>query len=546
MRRRSPLLLIGALAIATSLVVGPAATAGPETPSAGTVVFIHEQEPPNLQGPWVGNNLYATSLVLNNIWMGGQIRNDKAELVPVLFDGKPSIVRQNPLTARFKFKQTAVWSDGRPVTCADLRATWQVFVNPQNNPISRSGYEDIRTVSCRGKSGTVVFKVRYADWESLISQSPLYAAHVIAGKNMNEMFLNSVPISSGPWRFQSWQRGVQLTVVKNNRFRAGPQMKLDRVVFRYILDTNARFQALKSGEGQVMEPQPQLQIADFLNDDDFVVKRKIGYKWEHIDIQYGPQGHPALKLPYVRQALITGINRAQVAATLYKEIAPGLPPLQSHMFKPFESSYKQNWSKWKFNQQKVIQLLKGKGCTGGPDRPSAGNDDVFSCPNVGKLSFRFFTTTGNQLRALTFEIVQRQLKSVGIELVPRFQTAGTLFGTTLIARDWDLMLFGWTGTPSSPITIKDLYACAGEQNYMTYCNRKLSTILNRVEVTLDGNERAKMLNDGELRYMVNDVPSIPMFAQPVFTITSKKIRGPVVNPTNEGSPWNVSSWTTAE
>ena len=41
-------------------------------------------------------------------------------------------------------------------------------------------------------------------------------------------------------------------------------MKLYRLVFRYILDTNARFQALKAGEGQVMEPQPQLQIADFL------------------------------------------------------------------------------------------------------------------------------------------------------------------------------------------------------------------------------------------------------------------------------------------
>ena len=65
----------------------------------------------------------------------------------------------------------------------------------------------------------------------------------------------------------------------------------------------------------------------------------------------------------------------------------------------------------------MISTLKGHGCTGGPDKPSAGNDKIFSCPNVGKLSFRFHTTTGNQLRALTFEIIQRQLKSVGIELV---------------------------------------------------------------------------------------------------------------------------------
>jgi peptide/nickel transport system substrate-binding protein len=543
MRKRSILLFVGALAIVASLVVGPAATAGPESANAGTVVFIHDQEPPNLQAGWVGNNLYATSLVLNNIWYGGQIRDAKGDLVPRLFTAKPKVVKNSPLTVSFAYKPQAVWSDGKPVTGADFRATWQVYINPQNNVISRTGWEDIRSVSVKGKRVTVVFKTRYADWESLVSSGP-YAAHVIAGKNMNEQFLNSLPISSGPWRFQSWQKGVQLTVAKNPRFRAGPQMKLDRLVFRYILDTNARFQALKSGEGQVMEPQPQLQIADFLKDSNFAVDRKIGFAWEHIDIQFGPKGHPALKLPYVRQALITGSNRAQVAATLYKEIAPGLPPLQSHMFKPFESSYKQNWKKWRFSQQRVIQILKGKGCTGGPDRPSGGNNDIFSCPNVGKLSFRFFTTTGNQLRALTFEIIQRQLKSVGIELVPRFQVAGTLFGTTLPSEDWDLMLFTWVGSPATPITIKDLYGCGGDQNNMNYCNRKFSNILNQVSTTLDAKQRAAMLNAAELKYMVNDIPSIPIYARPVFVIRNKKVAGPAVNPTAEGSPWNVSGWTT--
>ena len=544
MRKRSLLLLVGALAITASLVIGPAATAGPERVSAGTVVFIHDQEPPNLQSGWVGNGLYATALVTNNIWYGGQIRDAKGDFVPRLFEARPKVAKSKPLTISFKFKQNAVWSDGKPVTCADYKATVAVYVNPQNNVISRTGWEDIKSITCKGKAGVVVFKTQYADWESLISTG-VYAAHAIAGKNMNELFLNSIAISSGPWLFSSWQKGVQITVVKNSKFKAAPTMKLDRVVFRYILDTNARFQALKAGEGQVMEPQPQLQIADFLSDSNFVVDRKIGYAWEHIDVQFGPKGHPALKAPYVRQALITGMNRAQVAATLYKEIAPGLPPLQSHMFKPFESTYKQNWARWKFNQAKVIASLKAKGCTGGPDKPTAGNTNIFSCPGVGKLSFRFSTTTGNQLRALTYEIIQRQLKSVGIELVARFQAAGTLFGTTLPSGDWDLLMFTWVGSPDTPITIKDLYACGGEQNYMNYCNRKFSAVMNTVATTLDSSERANMLNAAELKYMVNDIPSIPVYARPVFVIRAKKVSGPVVNPTQEGSPWNANTWTTS-
>ena len=544
MRKTSLLALVGVLAIVASLVIGPGASAQPAKPAkatAGTIVFIHDQEPPNLQGPWVGNNLYATSLVTNNIWYGCQIRNAAGDLVPRLCTAKPKLIKKSPLTIKFTYKNSAKWSDGKPVTAADFRATWKVFINPNNNVISRTGWEDIKSVKGSGKTVTVVFKKLYADWEALVSGG-VYAAHIIAGKDMNQMFLNDIPVSDGPWKFSSWQKGVQITVVKNNNFTAGPKLKIDRLVFRYILDTNARFQALKAGEGQVMEPQPQLQIADFLKDRKFVVDRKIGFAWEHIDVEFGPQGAPALKKQYVRQALITGMNRGQIAQALYGTIAPGLKPVNSHMFKPFESNYRPNWAVYQFSQKKVIASMKAHGCTGGPNTPSANNNDIWSCPGVGKLSFRFSTTTGNQLRALTFEIIQRQLKSVGIELVPRFQVAGTMFGTTLPSRDWDLMMFTWVGSPSTPITIKDLYGCGGDQNDMQYCNRPFSKILEKVSTTLDAKQRATLLNFAERKYMVKDVPSIPVYARPVFVIHSARVKGPVVNPTSEGSPWNVANW----
>ena len=125
--------------------------------------------------------------------------------------------------------------------------------------------------------------------------------------------------------------------------------------------------------------------------------------------------------------------------------------LQSHIFKPFEAAL-QAAVEWKFSQKKVISMLKGKGCTGGPNTPSASNNDIWSCPNVGKLSFRFTTTSGNQLRALTFEITQKQLKSVGIELVPRFGSSGTVFGQVLPSGDWDIFMFTWVGGPTGSAT----------------------------------------------------------------------------------------------
>ena len=75
-------------------------------------------------------------------------------------------MKKNPLTVSFKYKANANWSDGKPVTGADFVATWQVFINPAVNVVSRTGWEDMKSVKASGKSVTIVFKKPIADWES--------------------------------------------------------------------------------------------------------------------------------------------------------------------------------------------------------------------------------------------------------------------------------------------------------------------------------------------------------------------------------------------
>ena len=89
MRKRSILALGGALAIIASLVVGPAATAGPERASAGTAVIIHDQEPGILNPFLSEGNGYTVALIMNKILNAGTIYNNKVQIVPELLDGSP-------------------------------------------------------------------------------------------------------------------------------------------------------------------------------------------------------------------------------------------------------------------------------------------------------------------------------------------------------------------------------------------------------------------------------------------------------------------------
>ncbi len=549
MHKRSILLVVGAVALVASLIVGPAATAKSDAASAGTVVIGHDQEPVTLNNLITEGNAYTTSLVTNTVLASASVYNQNAKLVPYLVDAAPKIVKPNPLTVSFKYKASAKWSDGRQLTGNDFRATYNTIMNPNFDITSREGWEDIASIKVNGKAVTVTWKKgkAYAAWDALVATSP-YPAHKMAGQNFNDLYRNSIDVASGPFKFVSWQKGTQLVLAKNTAFTAGPKAKVDRVIFRYIPSTPSLFQALQSGEIQVTEPQPQLQIVDIRKNSRFKVQSGPGYFWEHMDIQFGPKGHPALKQAFVRQAIITGINRNQIKQALY--VSPGLvgsakelPVLQSHIFKPFEGNYQPNWKKWSFSQKKVITMLKAKGCTGGPNAPSANNSAVWSCPNVGKLSFRFTTTSGNQLRALTFEIAQKQLKSVGIELIPRFGPAGTVFGQVLPSGDWDIFMFTWLGGPTSSSTSFGLYGCGGDQNYMNYCNKKGSALLQKAQFTPDPAARAKLLNEAEAKYLSQDVMSVPMYVRPGFLINSTSVKGPVLNPTQQGSTWNAQGWT---
>jgi peptide/nickel transport system substrate-binding protein len=549
MRKRSILLVVGAAALVASLIVGPAATAKTDAASAGTVIIGHDQEPVTLNFYITEGNAYTTSLAMNPVLASASVYNQNAKLTPFLVDGAPKIVKSNPLTVSFKYKATAKWSDGRQITGADFMATYRTIMNPNFDITSREGWEDIARVIVKGKSVTVIWKKgkAYAAWDALVATSPM-PAHKVAGQNFNDLWRSTIDVASGPFKFVSWQKGTQLVLQKNTAFTAGPKAKVDRVVFRYIPSTPSLFQALQSGEITVTEPQPQLQIVDIRKNSKFKVQSGPGYFWEHMDIQFGPKGHPALKQAYVRQAIITGINRNQIKQALY--VSPGLvgnakdlPVLQSHIFKPFEENYQPNWARWSFSQKKVIAMLKAKGCTGGPNAPSANNSAVWSCPNVGKLSFRFTTTSGNQLRALTFEIAQKQLKSVGIELVPRFGPAGTVFGQVLPSGDWDIFMFTWLGGPTSSATSFGLYGCGGDQNYMNYCNKKASALLQKAQFTPDPAARAKLLNEAEGKYLSNDVMSVPMYVRPGFLINASSVKGPILNPTQQGSTWNAQGWT---
>lgn len=540
------------LAVATGVAFGGGSAGPAPTPRPGGTLTVGIVPEPRILNMWIAAGGTPSTLEVVLPTMDNGLRYDhRTRLVPLLLDGQPRIVRLRPFTVRFSYRQAARWNDGTPVTGRDFVFAWETVMNPRWST-GRAGWEEIRRVQVGGrgdKTVTVTFRRPYANWRWVAGGIWVLPRHALGGENFDQVWRNDVnnpktgrPISNGPFLFESWERGKQIALVRNpNYWRR--KAYLERVVYRFFPDQDALFAALRAGEiHMAVVGLPTAQIAPFRRDRRFRVQSGQAYSWEHIELQQGPRGHPALTRRYVRRAIIAGIDRQRIARSVYGAIAPGLPVLNSAVFKPFEPQYRPNWQIHRFGQQRAIDLLRRNGCSGGPARPGGGG--IYSCPDVGRLSFRFSTTLGNAARELTFRIMRTQLSSIGIELRPQFVPPAEFVGRVITGGDWDLIMFTFVGNPLAAINAKRFHGCDEASNFSKYCNRTVTNLLDRVETTFADGQRTRLLNRADA-LMAQDVALIPLFSLPNFVIHQTRVRGAVRNPTGGGMnslAGNAGNW----
>ena len=379
MRKRTFWLVLGALCATTSLAASSAFAAVDARPQAkaaagGTVVFGADQEPRTLNTFTVEGNALWGSLVLQPVMTFATKYNNKGVLIFDMFESA-TLNSKKPMVVTYKIKQAAKWSDNKPITVDDIIFTQARIMDPKNTIASRVGNEDIsRIQKVNAKTAKMTFSKPFAAWRSLWGRIlPAHEGGGIDAANFDQSWRNGPPIANGPFRLANWSRGSSMTLTRNPNYW-GKKASVNSIVFRFIPDTNTQFQAMRGGEVQIINPQPQQQIADIAKQSNITVQRASQFTWEHVDFQLGAGGHPALKKKFVREAIVTGINRGQIRAVAYGSVAPNLPPLNNVIYKNFQSEYQSHkYQPYGFSQKKAIALLRANGCTGGPATPSARN-----------------------------------------------------------------------------------------------------------------------------------------------------------------------------
>lgn len=524
--------------------------------SSQVVIAMEQDLPGTFNINYTPSNSFWTTQAVAPVLAPVYNVNDKLQRIPWLI----SSASADKKGVTYNIRPNAVWNIGgkkSPVTYKDFVATWKMILNKKNDVVSTAGINQLGSYSHKGdKQVTFYWKKKgcseaapcgpFADWQDMFGA--IYPAAGMKGLSFNSMWAKCICdskghyITDGPFYITNYTKGQGITE-KANPLWWGTKQGLKQLNFKLITDTNSEIQAIKGGEVDVANPQPQTSLTTLQGVKGLKYTVAAGLFVEHIDIQEGPDPKkprvPLLRAPWFRQAIMLSLDRKGLVDALYSKIAPGLPVMDNLIIFPNDSLYKKDFAKWNYNPAKAISILKAHGCTGGPSSPSQGNTNYFTCAGY-PAKFGYRTASDNSRRVTSETIFKANLAAVGIQATDDLLPTATMFDDShLAAGNYDVMEFAWGGVLDYGGNF-DIWGCNGSQNYLHYCNRKVTNYLSDAKTQLNTAKRNADFQNADALMAKSDVPAIPLYDLPNVVTYKTAIK----NVTNvaTGFTWNTESW----
>jgi peptide/nickel transport system substrate-binding protein len=447
------------------------------------------------------------------------------------------LTSHDPQTITYQIRPDARWSDGVPVTADDFHYLWQHSNGtiPKTDAVTTTGYDRITQVtgSADGKTVTVVFDQKFADWQSLFAN--LLPAHYVrrqpGGWNRGlDKHPERIP-SGGPFRIAGFRSGETVTLERNDRYW-GPKAHLDRIVIRLVPDSDAELDALRNHEADLINPNP---TADLVNH----IKQLPGVRshagpslgFEHLTFNLK---HPILADLAVRRAIATAIDTQQLVDRLLRPVDPNAQVLGNRIWLTGQQHYQDHADgDGKGDTQAAKQLLERAGWT-------LGGDGVYA-KDGRRLELRCSTFTGDPRRKAQGELLQAQLADAGIQLRLANTDSDILFGAWLPHGNFDIVDFYWLGSPFALSSSHDVYRSGGIGNYGKLADPTVDALFQQGLGELDPARAAAIGNQID-QQLWTQLPSIPLYQVPSVLAWRQDLLNVVNNPTTETPFWNAGSW----
>lgn len=449
----------------------------------------------------------------------GQLKEGQAESWETSEDG---------LTWTFHLRDGLKWSDGTDLTAKDFVYSWQRVCDPNvAAPYAETvlgmvkGYDeavagDITKLDVQAPDEkTVVVNLAnpcsyFGELAAFATLNPVQQATVEANGDAWATSADTY-ISNGPFMMTEWVPGSHITFSKNPNYWNAEAIKLDKLEFELIEDSNAAYSAYTSGEVDMIKDVPTEEIPSLQGNDDFHVEPIIGTYYVSLNLQ-----KEYFQDARVRKALSLAIDRNYVANTLMQgTYSPASSIVGPGWLDTDGSSFAENANggtpyidndNFDANLEEAKKLLEEAGYPNGEGFPQIE-----------------YTTNDVGYHKVVAEYLQQAWAAIGIDLKVNIVEWAS-FTPMRRNGEFDVARNGWVGDYTDPSNILELFCTTNGNNDGKYTNADFDATIEDSRVTTDATTRSADLHKAEDTLM-NDAGCIPIAYYNDFWLQSSKITG---------------------
>ena len=423
-------------------------------------------------------------------------------------------------TVTFHIIEGAKWSDGQPITSADVK--WSLDTLGGNGALF-TGYTDNVTSVTTPDPQTVVVKTKKPDARIVgglfIYMLPKHIWGKQSVKSLTTTYKPQMPmVGSGPYVVTEFKRNRIIRMEPNPNFR-GPKPKFDELQFIKYGSDDAVERALTLGEIDVIT---EVQAASF----DRLGKTKgiktvksaspsftelafnLCSKEDCPDAKF----NPAIQDKTVRQAIGYAVDRERINEISTRNTAfPGhgiLPNYYKDFFAVPETDYA-------YDPDRAKQMLDDAGWTPG--------DGGIREKDGQKLSFNLYVRSESQENIQDARLVKEMAAEVGIEFKVQVVSVDKLTELTTqkvdgkLAPEFDTFIWGWGGDPYDPSTLLQLITTSqiGGSSDSFYSNPEYDKLFDEQAGEFDIEKRKPIVKQ-MVEMSQQDLPYLVLTVDPVL------------------------------
>jgi peptide/nickel transport system substrate-binding protein len=469
---------------------------------------------------------------INGLVFNGLVKYDKdLKLTGDL--AKDFSVSEDNMRITFNLRKGVKWHDGKEFTSKDVIFTYNAIISSSTKTPHSSNFDKVKKVSAPGPYRIIV---EYTEPYSPALESwgmGIIPEHIYSGTDINNNPHNRNPVGTGSYKFGNWRTDDRIVLEAYDEYFEG-RPEIGRFIYKIIPDQSVQFMELRRGTIDWMNPTPDQWVSetsgkDFQSNYNRYRYPSFGFTYMAFNLD-----NPFFKSEKVRRAISYGVDKQEIIESVLR----GLGTVATGPYPPVSWAYDEEIKDYGYNPRKALELLRQAGWV---------RDETTGILTKDGHEFQFtlMTNQGNQTRKLSAEIIQDQLKDIGIRVKVRIQEWSSFINQYIDKRQFDAVLLGWSLSvdPDQYPLWHSSQVSEGQYNFTGFKDSRVDELLEEGRRIFDLKKRKKIYKEIH-NILHKKQPYLFLYFSDTKHVVNKRFKN--INPQKAGINYNFTEWYVPE